>query len=120
MGYSVAGFGALYGDKINLYALFAQFVSHTVPSDCEEESAAFDAGKCLDRLAMRIARSVLDLKKDGFTVFFRDDIDLSALGRDIIGRHDLVFVSLEVGERDHLALVSDFAIGFGHKQRVKS
>jgi len=113
----MSGEAFLDGDEIDLYLIFGDFLFHTVPADGEEEATTFFSGEGLDGTAVRGAGAVLDLKKDGTTVFCSDDIDLTSLGRDVVRLDDLIVVALEILDGDEFALISDSAMRFGHITR---
>lgn len=87
---------------------------HAVPFDGEENTALFGVGEGFYGTSIHIATSVLDLKKDGDSVFFGDDINLSSLGCDVVSFYDLVVVFLEVLYGEEFRLVAYGSGGNGH------
>lgn len=117
MGDLIARGHLLDGDEVDAGELFGELLAEAVPVDREEEATFFGGGKCLDGGTIFISGTVLDLKKDGKSVFFGDDIDFASLGCDVVRLDDSIPVTLEVFDRDEFCLVAGGAFGFGHITR---
>lgn len=89
-------------------------ILHAIPLDRKEKTAFFRSGECFYGTPVTLPGSVLDLKKDGDAVFFRDDIDLSSFGCDEVRLDDLVCVLLEVLYGEKLCLIAGFSARVCH------
>lgn len=104
----------LDGDEVDAGELFGELLAEAVPVDREEETALLGGSEGLDSGTVGVARTILDLKKDGESVFFGDDIDLAPLGCDVVRLDNGISVTLEVFDRDELCLVAGGTFGIGH------
>ena len=107
----------LDGDEVDAGELLGELFAEAVPVDCEEETTFLGGSEGLDGGTVCVARTILDLKKDGESVFFGDDIDLSSFGCDVVRLDDGISVTLEILDCDEFCLVAGGAFGFGHITR---
>ena len=68
----------LDSNKVHTNRIFAQFIFHTIPSNCEQKATFLCFCEGFYGTSMTVSCSVFDLKKDGNSVFFCDNIYLSS------------------------------------------
>ena len=66
----------------------------------------FRIGKSFYGTSVHITTAILDLKKDGNSIFFCDDIYFSSLGCDVVRFYNLVVMFLEVVDGEKFCLVT--------------
>lgn len=107
----------LDGYEVDAGELFGETFAEAVPTDREEETTFLGGSEGLDGGTVCVTRTIFDLKKDGESVFFGDDIDLTSFGCDVVRLNNGISVALEVFDRDELCLVAGRAFGIGHSIR---
>lgn len=108
-------FHFLDSDKIYTDGFFSDFILHTVPLDREEKSSFFRRSERFYGTSVTFTCSVFDLKKDGYTVLFCDNINLSPFGCDKVGFDNLVPVFLEILDSEKFCLIARFSTRVCHK-----